>query len=104
MVGQVVKATLDEAHPDLPVGEPADERAQQLLGFVDQTLGQMDLKDTDQKSDGASRVQGLAQGHLSGGVNEGGARAAFSHSPPRSIRSPARFSNLILVGAFISFF
>lgn len=42
-MSQVVKATLDEAHPDLPVGEPADERAEQLLRFIDQTLRQVDL-------------------------------------------------------------
>lgn len=44
VVGQVVKATLDEAHPDLSVSEPTDERTQQLLRFINQTLGQMNLK------------------------------------------------------------
>lgn len=44
VVGQVVKATLDEAHPDLSVSEPTDERTQQLLCFINQTLGQMNLK------------------------------------------------------------
>lgn len=43
MMGQVVKATLDEAHSDLSVGEPADQRTQQLLRFVDQTLREMNL-------------------------------------------------------------
>lgn len=48
-MGQVVEATLDEAHADLSVGEPTDQRTQQLLGLVDQTLGQMDLRHTQHK-------------------------------------------------------
>lgn len=43
VVGQVVKATLDEAHSDLPVGEPADEGTQQLLRLVNQTVRKMNL-------------------------------------------------------------
>jgi len=49
VVCQVVKATLDEAHADLPVGEPADQRAEQLLRLADQTLRQVDL--TDRQAD-----------------------------------------------------
>lgn len=51
MVGQVVKATLDEAHPDLSVREPTDERTQQLLRFINQTFGQMNLKNTHKKKE-----------------------------------------------------
>lgn len=43
MMGQVVKTTLDEAHSDLSVSEPTDQRAQQLLCFINQTLRQMNL-------------------------------------------------------------
>lgn len=44
VVGQVVEATFDESHSDLSVGEPADERTQQLLCLVNQTLRQMNLQ------------------------------------------------------------
>lgn len=50
MMSQVVKATLDEAHSDLPVGEPTNERTQQLLCLVDETLRQMDLNPNRQNS------------------------------------------------------
>lgn len=53
VVGQVVEAALDEAHADLPVREPTDQRAQQLLRFVDQTFRQVDLKHTRTRLDGA---------------------------------------------------
>ena len=43
MVCKVVKATLNEAHADLPVGKPADQRAEQLLCLTDQTLREVDL-------------------------------------------------------------
>ena len=60
-------------------------------------------------STGAAGVKGLAQGHLSGG-NEGGGSAAVSHSSPRfilpvpgieptTLRSQARFSNLLATTA-----
>lgn len=44
MVGQVVEATLDETHSYLSVGEPTDERTQQLLCFINQPLRQMNLE------------------------------------------------------------
>lgn len=44
VVGQVVEATFDESHSDLSVGEPTDERTQQLLCLVNQTLRQMNLQ------------------------------------------------------------
>ena len=38
VVGEVLQAALDEAHADLSVGEPAHQRAQQLLCLADQAL------------------------------------------------------------------
>ena len=46
VVCQVVKATLDEAHADLPVGKPADQGTEQLLCLTDQALRQVDLRET----------------------------------------------------------
>ena len=51
VVCQVVKATLDEAHADLPVSKPADQRAEQLLCLADQTLRQVDLRETEGKGE-----------------------------------------------------
>lgn len=42
-MGQVVKATLDKAHSNLSVSEPADQRAQQFLSFIDKTFREMNL-------------------------------------------------------------
>lgn len=58
VVSQVVKATLDETHPDLPVGEPADERTQQLLRLVDQPFGEMDLKRRTGVTPGGGHARG----------------------------------------------
>lgn len=50
MMGQVVKATLDEAHSDLSVSEPTDQWAQKLFCFIDQTLRQMDLNTSNKNN------------------------------------------------------
>ncbi len=39
VVGEVLQTALDEAHADLTVSEPADQRTQQLLGLIDQAFG-----------------------------------------------------------------
>lgn len=44
MMGQVVQAALNEAHSDLSVSEPTNERTQQLLCFINQTLREINLK------------------------------------------------------------
>ena len=61
VVGQVVQAALDEAHADLAVGEPADQRAQQLLSLVDQALRQVDLKRTWLHTDRQTKFQSLVE-------------------------------------------
>lgn len=38
VVGEVLQTALDETHADLAVSKPADQRTQQLLGFIDQAL------------------------------------------------------------------
>ena len=56
MMSQVVEAAFDEAHSDLSVSEPTDQRTEQLLCFINQTLRQMYLKKQARNSKLNNRV------------------------------------------------